>query len=270
MQSSFLQRKRQIQITSPCCQSWCNGRSNTERERKNGERRSRVKVCLVEWIVTEHREGPGCCSGRLRGESADQEWNAYAGKDCTGRLLFTARPCRLKVRSHLRPKHRFPSYDPEDYTSNTRKPSINGSKKCPGETRQTICRETEMVRGCEAQDRGGARVFCSSFDIVALVLWSLGSEHCLISPGFLEDLWSYRRRRCEQQFTKTVSRFLTAFIFPESHAKLITINHQTKLLSIFRRPTELGYKKYGPQKSHQKNVYGLTQEREQSSKVHSH
>ena len=45
---------------------------------------------------------------------------------------------------------------------------------------------------------------------------------------------------------------------PDSQARFITINHQTKLLSIFRRPTKLVYKNYGLPKSHQEDIYGLT------------
>ena len=50
----------------------------------------------------------------------------------------------------------------------------------------------------------------------------------------------------------------TASTFSESHAKLITVDHQTKIVSIFRRTTELGFQTYGVPKSHQEDTYGLT------------
>ena len=63
------------------------------------------------------------------------------------------------------------------------------------------------VRGYAAQDRGGARVFCSFADKVALMLWSLASVHCLMSTGFIEDCGRSDEGRCENQPGKTVSRF---------------------------------------------------------------
>ena len=67
-----------------------------------------------------------------------------------------------------------------------------------------------------------------------------------------------RQRRCENQFAKTGVQLQTAYTFPESHAKFITINHQTKLVSIFKRSTELEYNVCDLPKSHQEDIYGLT------------
>ena len=44
------------------------------------------------------------------------------------------------------------------------------------------------------------------------------------------------------QSANTLSRFIRPLLFTEFHAHFITRNHQTKLASIFRRPTDLGYK----------------------------
>ena len=57
------------------------------------------------------------------------------------------------------------------------KESIDKQVKELPESDKTVCRETEVVRGYEAQDRGGARVFCSFADVVALMLSSLATVH---------------------------------------------------------------------------------------------
>ena len=41
------------------------------------------------------------------------------------------------------------------------------------ESDKTVCRETELVPRYEAQDLGGARVFCSFADTVAVMLLTL-------------------------------------------------------------------------------------------------
>ena len=46
--------------------------------------------------------------------------------------------------------------------------------------------------------------------------------------------------------------------FTESQAHFITINSQTRIVSIFRRRTELEYKEYGQPKRHHALIYGLT------------
>ena len=48
------------------------------------------------------------------------------------------------------------------------------------------------------------------------------------------------------------------------------VNHQTKLVSIFRRPTELDYKRYGLPKSHQEDSYRLTKSAKKPSEFHSY
>ena len=64
------------------------------------------------------------------------------------------------------------------------KETINKRAKEVPESFKTVCRETELVRGFEAQDRGGARIFCSLADIVALMLQSLASVKCIICRNF--------------------------------------------------------------------------------------
>ena len=54
------------------------------------------------------------------------------------------------------------------------------SKEVP-ESSQTVCRETEVVLGYEAQNRVGARILCSFKDRVAVMLHSRVCAHCLIS-----------------------------------------------------------------------------------------
>ena len=118
------------------------------------------------------------------------------------------------------------------------KETIDKRAKEAPQSDKTVCRETELVRGCEAQDWGGARVFCSVADSVASLLQSLASVHCLMFRRVFD--------RCVVEATKTLRKSArqnsvlieTAHNFSESHAKLITINHQTKLLSFFRRHQE--------------------------------
>ena len=50
----------------------------------------------------------------------------------------------------------------------------------------------------------------------------------------------------------------TASTFPEFYAHFITIDRQTKIASMFRRPTALGYKSYGLSRSTMHSFYGLT------------
>ena len=75
------------------------------------------------------------------------------------------------VRSLLRPKHRSPlqkTFLIKKITKQDKETIDKRTKEVP-ESHKTICRETELVRGYEAQDRGGAQVFCSFADIVALM-----------------------------------------------------------------------------------------------------
>ena len=46
-------------------------------------------------------------------------------------------------------------------------------------------------------------------------------------------------------------------IFSESEAQFITVDRQTKLVSIFRTADRMRVQKYGLPRSHQKNIYGL-------------
>ena len=50
------------------------------------------------------------------------------------------------------------------------KETIDKRVKEVPESDKTVSRETELMRGYEAQDRGGARVFCSFAEIVAVML----------------------------------------------------------------------------------------------------
>ena len=55
-----------------------------------------------------------------------------------------------------------------------------------------------------------------------------------------------------------------------AHGAQPPVNHQTKLVSIFRRPTELDCKRYGLPKSHQEDSYGLTKSAKKTSEFHSY
>ena len=65
------------------------------------------------------------------------------------------------------------------------KKTIDKRVKEVPESDETVCRETELALGYEAQDREGVRVFCSFADIVAAKLQSLASVQFFISPAFL-------------------------------------------------------------------------------------
>ena len=67
---------------------------------------------------------------------------------------------------------------------------MNGSKKCPSQTRRFVGRPTwrvDMKREIGVVPESFAHLFA---DMVAPMLQSLASVHCLIFPRFLDDLRS--------------------------------------------------------------------------------
>ena len=92
------------------------------------------------------------------------------------------------------------------------------------------------------------------------------SSHPRIYQGFL-FVTSKTLRKSVRQNTVQI---YTASTYTHPQAHFITINHQTRIVSIFRRPTELGYKKVRPTKEPPCTHLRPNQERETSSKCHSH
>ena len=182
-----------------------------------------------------------------------------------GDFYLQPRPYRLfplfeKVRS-LRPKRQnFPlkkAFQIQKMTKQDKETIDKRFEQVP-ESDKTVCWETELVLGCKAQDRCGARVFRSFADIVAVMLKSLASVRCLIAPLFIEGFLFVTTKTLRKSVRQNSVQIYTASNFPVFHALSITVTRQIKLVSFFRRPTELVYKKYGLPKSHQEDIYGLT------------
>ena len=87
-----------------------------------------------------------------------------------------------KVRSHLRSKQSFSPFKSDIWDQANYKAKNHRERvlEVP-ESSPTVCRETEVVLGYEAQNRVGARVFCSCVDTVALMSHSRVCVHCLNS-----------------------------------------------------------------------------------------
>ena len=88
-----------------------------------------------------------------------------------------------------------------------------------------------------------------------------------LQPGNFNAAAGRKRRRWDIVKSLNDAGVLTV---PTLVSCVPPVNHQTKLVSIFRRPTELDYKRYGLPKSHQEDSYGLTKSAKKPSEFHSY
>ena len=121
---------------------------------------------------------------------------------------------------------------------------VKRAKEVP-ESDKTVCRETELVRGYEAQDWGGARVFCSFADTVALMFWVSYQRAVLHFPIIFRNFLFVATKKLRKSVRKNSVQINTDSTFSEFHAHFITVNHQTKLVSVLNGPQNWGPKKYG-------------------------
>ena len=89
------------------------------------------------------------------------------------------------------------------------------AKEVP-ESDRAVWRETELVLGHEAEDRGGARVFWSFADIVAVMFWPLTSVHCLMFPSFIEAILFATSKTLRKSVRQNSVQMYTATTFPRA------------------------------------------------------
>ena len=87
--------------------------------------------------------------------------------------------------------------------------------------------------------------------------------NCHRSSGFIEDFCALRR-----SVRQNTVKIYTASTFTDTEAPFI--NHQTRIVSIFRRPTELRYKIVRPAGEPPRGHLRPGQQRKKSSTFHSH